>query len=192
MIMKKSNIFWYWLWLLLLVIVLLIILFNSMVHTSIWDDEPSSPVNAPDNNGSWETNIFNKWHMTSVMQEYWFSSEESSYIYDNCSTRNNPEWCVKLFTHVSWHETKTGTLGVGKSKNNLPWLKKCWSTSTGTYCYHPYYPNRMASFEDWVEKYDQYWYNNDCMEMIDKSEYTPHNPWPWISNCERMMGNFTQ
>lgn len=49
----------------------------------------------------------------------------------------------------------------------------------------------MAAFEAWVEKFAKYRHKNSCMEMITNSEYTPHNPGDWISNCEWIQNNFS-
>lgn len=48
----------------------------------------------------------------------------------------------------------------------------------------------MASFEDWVGRYEKYWHKNNCEEMITRSNYTATDPWPWINNCVWMQGNF--
>lgn len=129
--------------------------------------------------------------MIAVMTEYWFYQNEAEYIINNCSTRTNPTWCVQLVTHASRHETKTGTKWVWASKNNLPWLKDCWINGNWErFCYHPRFENRMASIERWLESYSKFWYNNNCMEMITRSHYTPHDTGAWIENCEWMVSNF--
>lgn len=123
-----------------------------------------------------------------VMVKYWFSQEEAEYIHNYCSTMNNPDWCVRLATHTARHETKNWELWVGRPHmNNLFWITSCISP---TDCRYKAYYNRMASFEDWVERYNRLWHKNNCEQMITRSRYTNTKKAEWISNCEWMMNNF--
>jgi len=128
-----------------------------------------------------------------VMTKYWFSEKESKYMISTCSNMNNPDRCVKLATSIAWHETHWGAKWVGRShKNNLYWM-------TFSY-YNPElgkntramktYPNRMASFEDWVVKYNQYRHWNNCVEMVSRSRYTTTNVVAWIETCEIVTNKF--
>lgn len=131
-------------------------------------------------------------HKVSVMQSFWFTQEEAEYINVMCNNSPNPDWCVVLATHTAWHETKVGTLWVGKSKNNLHWVK--WSfIDPATWerkSYFRVYDKRISSTEDWIERYRQYRHNNDCVSMIERSRYSMTNTVAWIENCEWMQSKF--
>ena len=128
-----------------------------------------------------------------VMTKYWYEEVEAEYIIQYCSTVKNPNNCVELATGIAYHETKIWNVGVGRGhKNNLYWLThsyynpETWGRATRMRSY----PNRMASFEDRVQRYDQYWYSNDCVEMISKSRYTTTQTEAWIDTCERVRFEF--
>jgi len=127
-----------------------------------------------------------------VMIKVWFSEKEANYMINVCSQQNNPVWCVEIASSIAYHETKWGTEWVWrKHKNNLFWLMQYAYNSDWTrYQISKVYPNRMASFEDWVWRYNTWWYKNDCNEMITKSRYTTTDIEPRLESCVKVQWMF--
>lgn len=125
--------------------------------------------------------IWNKYGLT--------DKKEIDYMYMVCNNSKNVNNCLRMSISIPFHETKMGREWVGKYNNlygMMMYVHENWVRKQVPMVFI----NRMASFEDWITRYNEFWYPNDCNEMITRSRYTTTQTVEWIQSCNQVASEF--
>jgi len=99
---------------------------------------------------------------------------QANYTINKCKRESdNPKWCVELITHLWIHEGARGTSERCKKNNNCFWL----------FAGNKYYNNYEESIEDWIIRFNKYWHNSNCYNMVYLSRYTITQQKERVNNC---------
>ena len=115
-----------------------------------------------------------------IMKDNWFLDEEIELIKEYCKVV--PEWwtfhnCLAMTTAIKVAEnwkTTANVKSVAYSHNNLFSIR--WGSS------YKEYSTRLESISEFMEKYNTYWYKNNCTEMMTRSKYLAYSE-DWKYNC---------
>ena len=166
-------------------IIVLYIIIVIWVLAAIWlinniIKQDSSNIYAATQTKTQEDNLRKHYEYYLVMKENWFYDEEISLIKDYC--KKVPEWdtfhhCLALTTSIKVSENGKELINkrsVAYSMNNLFSFKENWHFKE--------YNSRLESIDDFFISYNEYWYKNNCTEMLTKSNYTDYSE-DWRHNC---------
>ena len=127
-----------------------------------------------------------------IVEEIGFSNKEAKYMYLTCTNSMKPNWCMEISSAIAFHETKGWTIWVGtKWRNNIYWMMTYAPPVNWVRKQIPMvFPNRMASFEDFINRYNAYWWTKNCNTMITESHYTTTQIPERMASCAQIQWKF--
>jgi len=176
------------------ILILTVLTVLTALRSFQWTNTPLVTSNGSNNSFENQNNsvssVYSKKNYKNIWNKYWFSDEnELDYMYMVCNNSLEINNCLRMSISIPYHETKSWKIGVWKY-NNLYGMMQ-YSRENGERKQIPMvFINRMASFEDWNVRYNEFRYNNDCNEMITKSRYTTTQTAEWIQTCNQVAIDF--